>query len=81
MGRGMNTGEDFWLQISTDGGATFTTVQAWVHDTDFVNNQYYPASVTITGYPLNNQTQLRFRNDASANNDNMHIDNVRVSAK
>jgi hypothetical protein len=71
--------EDFWLQISTNGGSSFTTVQSWVNGTDFQNDQVYLESVTISGYSLNNQTQIRFRCDASGNGDDVYIDEVRIS--
>ena len=76
----METGEDFWLQISTDGGGGYTTVQAWVADTDFSNGSFYQESVTITGYTLTDITRIRFRADASNNNDDVYIDEVVVSA-
>ena len=77
---GMSSNEDFWLQISTDGGAGYTTVQSWVEGTDFQNGTFYEESVTITGYSLTDQTRIRFRCDASNNGDDIYIDEVRVSA-
>jgi fibronectin type 3 domain-containing protein len=76
-----NSNEDFWLQISTDGGSNFTTVEEWNTGDEFVNGNFYPDSVTITGYALTSNTQLRFRCDASGNNDYIYIDEVIVSAK
>jgi hypothetical protein len=72
--------EDFWLQISTDGGSNFTTVEEWNQGDEFVNDNFYPDSVIITGYTLTNNTQLRFRCDASGNKDYIYIDEVVVSA-
>lgn len=74
----METNEDFWLQISTNGGSSFTTVETWVSGTDFSNNSRQNPSVTIPG-PFTSTTQLRFRNDASNNNDRVYIDDVVVS--
>jgi len=76
-----NPNEDFWLQISTDGGSNFSTVEEWNWGDEFVNDQFYPDSVIITGYTLTNQTVLRFRCDASGNNDDVYIDEVVVSAR
>jgi len=77
-----NSNEDFWLQISTDGGATYTTVEEWNLDDEFANNTIYTnETVLITGITLTDQTRLRFRCDASANNDSVYIDNITVSVK
>ena len=76
-----NSNEDFWLQISTNGGANFDTVEEWNEGDEFENDNFYPDSVTITGYTLTDQTQLRFRCDASGGADDVYIDEVLVSAQ
>jgi len=76
-----NSNEDFWLQISTDGGSNWTTVEEWNQGDEFVNEQFYPDSVIITGFTLTNNTQLRFRCHASGNADDVYIDEVMVSAQ
>jgi hypothetical protein len=76
-----NSAEDFWLQISTNGGSSFDTVEEWNYGDEFVNDSFYSDSVTISGYTLTSNTQLRFRCDASADGDDVYIDEVRVSAK
>ncbi len=78
--RGMENNEDFWLQISTNGGGNYTTVQSWARGTDFSNNIFYEESVTITGYTLTDQARIRFRVDASRNNDDVYFDEIKVSA-
>ena len=77
---GMPSNGDFWLQISTNGGSSYTTVQTWAEGTDFDNGTFYEESVTITGYTLTDQTRIRFRCDASNNGDDIYIDEIRVSA-
>lgn len=74
----MENNEDFWLQISTNGGASYTTVESWISNTDFVNGTRYFESVVIPGTFTSN-TRLRFRNDASADNDFIYIDDVVIS--
>ncbi|MEM7572891.1 MAG: T9SS type A sorting domain-containing protein [Bacteroidota bacterium] len=74
----MENGEDFWLQVSTNGGSSYTTVETWVRNIDFVNNSREFESVTITGTFTSN-TRLRFRCDASANADQVYIDDVNIS--
>ncbi|MFT6780555.1 MAG: bacillolysin, partial [Saprospiraceae bacterium] len=76
----MENGEDFWLQISTDGGSSYSTVSTWARGTDFNNGTRYYESVTIDNIALNNNTTLRLRCDASGNGDQIYIDDVIVSA-
>ena len=72
-----NANEDFWLQISTDG-STFTTVEEWNEGDEFENNVREDASVVISG-PFSNDTYLRFRCDASGNQDWVYLDDIEVS--
>lgn len=74
-----NPAEDFWLQISLDGGATFTTVEEWNFGDEFVNLQRYFDTVSIAG-PFSANTLLRFTCDASGNSDWVYIDDVTISA-
>jgi len=78
--QGFNTGHDFWLQISTNGGTDYTTVEDWIEGTDFSNGAFYQASKTITGYTLTDTTRIRFRADASNNGDDVYLDEIIVSA-
>lgn len=73
----MENNEDFWFQISTDGGASYSTAQSWAAGTDFSNNVRGAGNVVISG-PFTGDTRLRFRNDASTNNDRVYIDDVMV---
>jgi len=75
---GMDSNEDFWLQVSTDGGSSYQTIETWVRGTDFNNNTSYTESVTITGTFTAN-TKIRFRVDASVNNDRVYFDDVVIS--
>ena len=74
----METNEDFWLQVSTNGGSSYTTVASWASGSSFVNNQFYTASVVIDG-PFTSNTRLRFRCDASANSDRIYLDDVSIT--
>lgn len=73
--RSMENNEDFWLQVSTNGGSSYQTVASWARGTDFNNDTRYNESVTITGTFGSNVT-IRFRNDASGNSDWVYIDDV-----
>jgi hypothetical protein len=74
----MESGEDFWLQASTNGGSSYQTLVTWARGTDFVNNVREFESVVITGTFTSN-TRFRFRCDASVNNDRIFIDDVNIS--
>ena len=74
-----NTNEDFWLQLSTDGGSTFTTVETWALGVEFLNDQRYFEELFISG-PFTSTTQFRFRCDASGNQDWVYIDDVAIEA-
>ena len=73
-----NPNEDFFLEISTDGGASFTQVEEWNLDDEFVNEVRYFETITIPG-PFSANTQVRFRCDASSNTDYVYIDDVNIS--
>ncbi|MFT6337979.1 MAG: hypothetical protein ACI86M_001694 [Saprospiraceae bacterium] len=75
----MENGEDFWLQISTDGGSSYTTVRTWASGTDFYNEMRYNESVTIDNVKLSDNTRIRLRCDATANADQVFIDDVIIS--
>jgi hypothetical protein len=76
-----SSSEDFWLQISTNGGSSFSTVEEWNLNDEFVNNNFYSDSVIISGYTLTSNIQLRFRCDATGNEDDVYIDEVEISVK
>lgn len=69
--------EDFWLQISTDGGLTFNTVEDWVFNEDFDNNTREFVETTVMG-PFSDETMLRFRCDATGNNDKVYLDDIEI---
>ncbi len=73
-----NSNEDFWLQISTNGGSSYTTVGDWNFSTNFTNGVRGTATVVIPG-PFTANTRLRIRCDASADDDQVYIDDVVIS--
>ena len=73
-----NSNEDFWLQISSNGGGSYTTVEEWNRGDEFENNSRYYDAVTISG-PFASNTRFRFRCDASGNSDWIYIDEVEIS--
>ena len=71
--------EDFWLQVSTNGGTSYTTVEEWNLGDEFQNNNRYFESVAIPG-PFTTNTRLRFRCDASDDGDVVYLDDIVVVA-
>ncbi|MEM9821076.1 MAG: S8 family serine peptidase, partial [Bacteroidota bacterium] len=72
-----NSNEDFFLEISSNGGSTYTFVEEWNLTDEFVNNVRENDIVTING-PFTANTRLRFIADASGNADRLFIDDVVV---
>ncbi|MEL6124498.1 MAG: hypothetical protein AAFR14_12340, partial [Bacteroidota bacterium] len=70
-------GEDFWLQISTDNGNSYTTVRTWLVGQDFTNGVADDEVVNVPG-PFTSQTRVRFRCDASGNGDFVYIDDISI---
>lgn len=74
--RSMNElADDFWLQISRDGGNTFETIEEWSFGDEFINDQRYQEEVEILG-PFGSQTQFRFRCDAKDDQDWIYLDDI-----
>lgn len=73
-----NSNEDFWLQISTNGGGSYTTVEEWNRGDEFLNDEFKTDQVIISG-PFTSNTRLRFRCDASGNSDWVYIDDVVIN--
>ena len=73
-----NSAEDFWLQISTNGGSTYTTKEEWNLGDEFQNGVRYNQDITILG-PFTSSTRIRFRCDASDDDDQVHLDDVTIT--
>ncbi|NNK80644.1 MAG: T9SS type A sorting domain-containing protein, partial [Flavobacteriales bacterium] len=76
--RSMENNEDFWLQISTNGGSSYTTVATYAAGSSFNNNSFYTDDVVISG-PFSSNTRIRFRCDASGNSDYIYLDDVEIT--
>lgn len=73
-----NSNEDFWLQVSTNGGSSYTTVADFNYGAQFTNGVRQNVTVTIPG-PFSANTRFRFRADASADDDKVYIDDVVIT--
>ncbi len=67
--------DDFWLQISRDGGNTFELVEEWNFGDEFINDKRYNEEVEILG-PFNDQIKFRFRCDAKDDQDWVYLDDI-----
>ena len=74
----VETGEAFWVQVSTNGGSTYTTIGDFNAGTQFTNGVRTSGQVVIPG-PFTATTRLRFRADASADDDRVYIDDVVIT--
>ncbi len=75
--------EDFWVRFSDDGGSSWTTIKAYVVDTDFTNGtRENPVLIIDNGtYDFTSDVKIGFQCDASGNQDDIYLDDVRISAK
>ncbi|MEZ5045217.1 MAG: M43 family zinc metalloprotease [Saprospiraceae bacterium] len=73
-----NPTEGFLLEISLNGGASYTAVEEWNLGDEFQNNQRKFDQVVIPG-PFSANTIVRLRCDASSNSDYVYIDDVTLS--
>ncbi|WP_363322546.1 M43 family zinc metalloprotease [uncultured Tenacibaculum sp.] len=75
----MENNEDFWLRYYN--GSSWSTLKEWKRGTDFNNNTFYSATVTINASDVNfvNNARFRFQCDASGNADHIYIDKVKIT--
>ena len=76
--------EDFWVRFSDDGGASWSTIKAFVNEVDFVDDgtRYYPELVIgDENYNFTSNVKLMFECDASGNGDDVYIDDVVISVR
>jgi len=74
----METNEDFFLEVSTNGGGSYTIVEEWNSGAEMTNNVRYDVTVNIPGNLLSSTTVIRFRCDASTNSDRVYLDDILI---
>ena len=76
------SGEDFWLQYSSNNGSSWTTIKTYAAGSTYSNGVFYTKSVVLNAgtYSLTNNAKFRFVSDASADDDVVYIDAVVVKA-
>lgn len=75
----MESGEDFWVRYNDGSG--WQTVATYASGSSFNNGSFYTATVTLdaASFNLTDGAQFRFQCDASANADQIYIDQVTVT--
>lgn len=68
-------GHNFYLELSTDGGSTYSVVEDWSYGADFLNGQRHNEQLVIGG-PFTLNTRLRLRGAASGRKDELYIDDI-----
>ena len=74
----MENGEDFFFEVSTNGGSSYSVIQEWNAGSEFQNNIRYFENIIIDGISFTSNTVFRFRCDASSNTDRIFIDDVEI---
>jgi PKD repeat protein len=76
----MENKEDFWVQYFN--GTAWYTVKRFARTTNFNNNIFYEANVSIleSSYVFPTNMKIRFMCDASDDNDDIYVDNIRITA-
>ncbi|MEM9544739.1 MAG: M43 family zinc metalloprotease [Bacteroidota bacterium] len=75
----MENGEDFWVRVNDGSG--WQTVASYASGTDFTNNSFYVATVSLNAsdFSFNSGFDFRIQCDASANADRVYIDEVTIT--
>lgn len=77
--RGMEVGEDFFVEFYN--GSSYQVIGQYVRGADFNNNTFFTDTILLDSgsYNFNANNRIRFRNDASNNNDQIYFDQVIIS--
>ena len=78
--QGYRSDEEFFVEISTDGGESFIQLQELTYESDFVNNVAQASSVNVKGLQLTNETVIRFRSNAATNYGKIYLDDIEIIA-
>lgn len=72
----MENGEDFWVRVNDGSG--WQTVASYASGTSFNNGSFYSATIVLNAsdYSFNSGFDFRIQCDASANADQVYIDEV-----
>ena len=75
---GMENGEGLSLEISTNGGNSFTTIASYTTGVNSVNGIVYNVEAIVSA-PFTSTTVLQIRNEGSDNGDRTYVDDIQIS--
>jgi hypothetical protein len=75
---GMENGETFRLEVSTNGGTSYTLIKNYVFGTSHFNNTRYNEEIVVNTLALTSTTRVRLRLAGSDNTDLIYIDDFKV---
>ncbi len=78
--KNLSVGENFFLEISLDGGVSFSEIGRWVNGVDFDNEVINNQTVELTENQLGTSTMFRFTSDASINFDQIFLDDINIES-
>lgn len=84
---GLNTDENWYVELSSDNGDTWSILKEYINGIDFENGNCgpngfgYKETVTLSSnnFIFNNNNKLRLRIDANESEDYLFIDNIKIS--
>ncbi|GAA3561842.1 hypothetical protein GCM10022395_10560 [Snuella lapsa] len=78
ISQNVDNGESLVLEMSTNGGGTYSTIKTWVEGTDFNDGVRLNDAFNITN-TFSSTTVFRLRSTFSHNNESVYIDDVVIS--
>lgn len=75
---GMESGEGFVVEYSTNGGSSYQIAGGWYLGSPFENDERTWGNTSIPG-PFTSNTKIRFRGTGSNNGDMVYLDEIEVS--
>ncbi len=77
---GFVSAQTFFLESSTDGGATYSVLNEWVSGSDFINHAVYSDSISIDNSQLSNASVFRFRSNGNTDANEIYLDNIKLKS-
>ena len=78
FGLSMEIGEELVVELSTDGGQSFSVIRNLVSGTDFLGPQWNIVSIPLANYNPTSQSIIRLRCNASSTADKIFIDDLAI---
>jgi murein DD-endopeptidase MepM/ murein hydrolase activator NlpD len=78
---GYGNGDDFILEVSTDGGTNYLPIKSWEFGVDFEADIWYHVGVNISNITYTDKTVIRLRSHANSDSDRIYIDNLTIKGK